>query len=123
MNMQRASVGRRLAALTIDWSLAILTSALFLPPFASSLGPSALRLGVFVLEVSLLTALTGSSMGQKIVGLRVVSWPDQLFISPGRALTRTILIALVIPAVVYDSDGRGLHERLTQTTVVRINAA
>lgn len=121
--MQRASVGRRLAALTIDWSLAILTSALFLPPFASSLGPSALRLGVFVLEVSLLTALTGSSMGQKIVGLRVVSWPDQLFISPGRALTRTILIALVIPAVVYDSDGRGLHERLTQTTVVRINAA
>ena len=117
--MKRAGLGIRLAALAIDWALATMTTALFVPPFSSAIGPSALRLGIFVMEVSILTGFTGSSMGQRILGLRVLSWPDNLFITPMRAFIRTLLIALVIPAVVYDSDGRGLHERLTSTTVVR----
>ena len=120
--MKRAGLGIRLAALAIDWALATMTTALFVPPFSSAIGPSALRLGIFVLEVSIVTGFSGSSMGQRIVGLRVLSWPDHLFVTPMRAFMRTLLIALVIPAVVYDNEGRGLHERLTQTTVVRIKS-
>lgn len=120
--MKRAGLGIRLAALAIDWALATMTTALFVPPFSSAIGPSALRLGIFVLEVSIVTGFSGSSMGQRIMGLRVLSWPDHLFITPMRAFMRTLLIALVIPAVVYDNEGRGLHERLTQTTVVRIKS-
>ena len=74
--MKRAGLGIRLAALAIDWALATMTTALFVPPFSSAIGPSALRLGIFVLEVSVVTGFSGSSMGQRIMGLRVLSWPD-----------------------------------------------
>ena len=120
--MNRAGLGIRLAALAIDWAIATMTTALFVPPFSSALGPSSLRLGIFLVEVSIVTGFTGSSMGQRMMGLRVLSWPDHLFISPLRAFIRTLLITLVIPAVVYDNEGRGLHERITQTTVVRIKS-
>ena len=120
--MNRAGLGIRLAALAIDWAIATMTTALFVPPFSSALGPSSLRLGIFLVEVSIVTGFTGSSMGQRMMGLRVLSWPDHLFVSPMRAFLRTLLIALVIPAVVYDNEGRGLHERITQTTVVRIKS-
>jgi uncharacterized RDD family membrane protein YckC len=32
---------------------------------------------------------------------------------------RTFLLMLFIPAVVFDRDGRGLHDRYTDTAVVR----
>jgi len=35
------------------------------------------------------------------------------------ALVRTLLLGLVIPAVVTDDDGRGLHDRAAGTVVVR----
>ncbi|OOK67959.1 putative conserved membrane protein [Mycobacterium kansasii] len=37
----------------------------------------------------------------------------------GRLVARGLLIALVIPPLFTDSDGRGLHDRLTGTAVVR----
>jgi uncharacterized RDD family membrane protein YckC len=33
---------------------------------------------------------------------------------------RTLLLALVIPAVVYDRDRRGLHDKVGATVVVRV---
>jgi hypothetical protein len=41
-------------------------------------------------------------------------------VKPTAVFLRTILIALVIPAVVTDQDGRGLHDRITKTVVVKI---
>ncbi|MDQ1739361.1 MAG: hypothetical protein QOE53_1013, partial [Pseudonocardiales bacterium] len=38
---------------------------------------------------------------------------------PARVLLRTVLLVLVIPAVVWDRDGRGLHDRLAGSAVVR----
>ena len=116
----RPSLGRRFAALAIDWTIATLTSGVVAPIISSALVPSSLRLGLFILEVWLLTTLTGSSMGQRLLGIRVVTWPDHYYAKPLPLLLRTFLIALVIPAVVYDSEGRGLHERLTSTTLIRI---
>jgi uncharacterized RDD family membrane protein YckC len=52
--------------------------------------------------------------------LRVLSWPDYLFVKPGAIFIRTFLIALVIPAVVTDKDGRGLHDRIAKTVVMRL---
>jgi acyl dehydratase len=37
----------------------------------------------------------------------------------GRAIARGLLLALAIPALFVDADGRGLHDRLTSTAVVR----
>jgi uncharacterized RDD family membrane protein YckC len=121
MRFERARMGRRLAALMIDWVVATFTTGLLFPVFASSLAPSLTRLLVFILEVGLMTALTGASIGQRIVGIRVVTYPDQFFLTPSKAFLRTLLIALVIPAVVTDSEGRGLHDRFTKSQVVRIS--
>ena len=118
--MERASYGRRFAAISIDWAIATFSAALIIPLQSSALGPSLVRLGVFVLEVSLLTALGGASAGQRIMRLRVLSWPDYLFVRPGMVFLRTALIALVIPAVVTDQEGRGLHDRVAKTVVVKI---
>lgn len=119
MELARASLSRRLAALFIDWMIATFTTGLFYPLFASSLEPSLVRVGVFVLEVGMLTALTGASIGKRALGLRVLSYPDQLFITPGSAFLRTLLLALVIPPLVQDQEGRGLHDRFTKSQVVR----
>ncbi len=116
----RAGLGRRFLAITVDWAIASLSAALVIPLQSSELGPTLFRLGVFVVEVSILTALTGSSAGQRLFKLRVVSYPDQGYLSPAAVLLRTFLIALVVPAVVYDIEGRGLHERITRSSVVKI---
>lgn len=41
-------------------------------------------------------------------------------VSPGRALLRTVLLCLAVPALIWDRDGRGLHDRLAKTVEVRI---
>ena len=35
------------------------------------------------------------------------------------AVPRTILVGLLIPPLLQDADGRGLHDRLCRTVVVR----
>ena len=117
--MEKAGFGRRFAAISIDWVIATFSEALVIPLQSSSLGPSLIRLGVFVLEVGLLTSLGGASAGQRIMKIKVLSWPDYLFVKPGAIFLRTFLIALVIPAVVTDHDGRGLHDRIAKTVVMR----
>lgn len=118
--MVRAGYGRRFIALSIDWLIATFSSALVIPLQSSALGPSLTRLGVFILEVAVLTSLGGASAGQRVMRLRVLSHPDHLFVRPIPVFLRTLLIALVIPAVITDSEGRGLHDRITRTVVMRL---
>jgi hypothetical protein len=40
-------------------------------------------------------------------------------LDPIRALLRTVLILLVIPAVIYNRDQRGLHDLAVDSVVVR----
>jgi len=118
--MVSAGYGRRFLAICIDWAIATFSAALIVPLQSSSLGPSLIRLGIFVLEVAILTSLGGASAGQRMMKLRVLSYPDNLFVRPAPIFLRTFLIALVIPAVVTDKDGRGLHDRITKTVVMRV---
>ena len=74
----------------------------------------------FALQVLLLTALTGQSIGMKVLGLRVIRLADPSG-APGllAAAIRTALILLFVPAVILDRDGRGLHDKAAGTAVVR----
>ena len=74
-------------------------------------------MSLFALEVIVLTWLTGASFGQRILGL-VVLRTDGGRVGLWRVVLRTLLICLVIPAVVLDSDGRGLHDRAVDSVVV-----
>ena len=122
MPTERASALRRLGALSIDWAIASFTTALFYPLQASSLEPTLVRLAIFVFEVGLLTSFGGASIGKRIFGIRVVTWPDYFFVKPKAAFLRVFLVALVLPALFTDSQGRGFHERISRTTVVLIKS-
>ncbi len=114
-----AGFGRRLLALVIDWLAATAVSLLVFRDVAyGSLESSVAVLSVFALEVIVLTWLIGASFGQRLLGLAVVR-TDGSRLTLGRVALRTVLLCLVIPAVVVDSYGRGLHDRAVDSVVVR----
>jgi uncharacterized RDD family membrane protein YckC len=116
-----ASFGRRLGALCLDW-LACELVAILLTHGHVRVGStyfSAVVLGIFALEVFVLTWLGGASFGQRLVHVRVVPLNDRP-IGPLRALIRTILICLVVPPLIWDRDGRGMHDRAGLTAVINL---
>ncbi|HEY5354008.1 MAG TPA: RDD family protein [Streptosporangiaceae bacterium] len=106
-----AGMGRRLLALLIDW-LASMVVALAI--FRSA----GWTLVVFGVEVYLLTALTGFTVGKRLLGLRVARL-DGKPVGFWWSLVRTILLLTVIPPLVTDRDLRGLHDRAANTIVIR----
>ena len=111
-----APLSRRVVALFLDWGASWLI-ALAVDRDAGDGAPTWLPLLVFALEVALLTWLGGGSFGQRLVGIRVVGLQRRL--GPGGAALRTLLIVLVVPPLVWDADGRGLHDRALGSAVVR----
>lgn len=77
----------------------------------------ALTTPIFVLEVLLLTWLVSGSAGQRLRGLAVQRL-DGGPVGLPRAALRTFLLALLVPALIWDRDGRGLHDRAAGTLVV-----
>jgi uncharacterized RDD family membrane protein YckC len=73
---------------------------------------------IFALEVLVLTWLAGGSAGQRLRGLAVVRL-DGRPLGLARAALRTFLLLLLVPALIWDRDGRGLHDKAAGTVVVR----
>ncbi|MGA8845077.1 MAG: RDD family protein [Nocardioides sp.] len=119
---QTASWGRRALALAIDWLastlvvIAIIGTERYGEPGGSG---SLIILAVYVAESALFTWLMAGSFGKLATGLRVVPaagrWRP---ISPLRLLVRQVLVALVIPPLVFRPDGRGLHDLFADTATV-----
>lgn len=112
---ETASWVRRTVALVVDWVASTLVVIAFLGTDAYYAAgdpvPGLYTLLVFVLESSVLTALAGGSFGKLATRLRVVrndgsGRPVDL----PRAVLRQVLVALVVPPLVYKPDGRGLHD-------------
>jgi uncharacterized RDD family membrane protein YckC len=115
-----AGFGRRLLALVVDWLACLLLVRLFLPNIVYGTPSSSLAtLGFFLAELTLFTWLVGASFGQRVLGLAVVRLDGGG--GPGllRAFARSLQVCLVIPAVIWDRDGRGLHDRSVGAAVVR----
>jgi uncharacterized RDD family membrane protein YckC len=113
-----ARPGRRLGALAVDWGLCLLIAyGLLTDGYDQATGNWALLI-FFVLSV-LTVGTIGFTPGKRLFGLRVVAL-DTGRPSPLRTLIRTALLCVAIPALVWDRDGRGLHDRLARTVEVRI---
>ncbi len=115
-----APMGRRLAALTIDWLIAYGLAALA-QRFGAFPGQ---MLSTAVLVIWLVLGLLAVRLftftpGQLALRLQVVSVDGRVPVGIGRLAVRGLLLALVIPALFTDVDGRGLHDRLSGTAVVR----
>jgi uncharacterized RDD family membrane protein YckC len=120
-----ASWGQRIVALLVDWFASVLVVMLFLGYRGWAEDPSAgwYTLGVFVLESALLIAFAGGSFGQLVCRLRVVRVEGGYQpLSLPRALYRQVLIALVIPPLVFRPDGRGLHDMAVGSAVFRLDS-
>jgi uncharacterized RDD family membrane protein YckC len=114
-----AGYGRRLGALCIDWLIALLTVTVVAEALGSQLSRGTLwPLAAFGVETWLLTGLLGLTIGKRVCGLRVVRL-DGGPVGPGWALARTVLLLTVVPALLWDRDYRGLHDRAAGTVVIR----
>lgn len=113
-----AGFGRRVLALTIDWLACVLIANLI----TSGPPPAFLPLTIFFVEVAILTALMGSSFGQRIMGVRVMSLSTGR-LDPARTALRTLLLCLVVPPLVFDRDQRGLHDKAADSVAVRMGHA
>lgn len=113
-----ARPGRRFAALFIDWALCLLI-AYGLLSGGRAQSASNWTLLVFTVLSVLTVGTVGFTPGKRLLGLRVVSEGGGRMTLP-RAVVRTVLLVLVIPAVVWDRDGRGLHDRLSRSVQVRL---
>jgi len=110
------------AALLVDWLVATGIAMLLYGSAGYGSNQVALAtLGVFFLEVTVLTWLLSASFGQRILRLRVVRM-DGRPLGLWRSALRTGLICLVIPAVVIDGQGRGLQDRAVGSMVIRAGA-
>jgi uncharacterized RDD family membrane protein YckC len=120
-----ASWGRRILALFVDWVASTLVVVALVGPddYADSSGPESFYvLLVYVVEAALFTWLVGGSFGKLATRLRVVPVDGRLRpLNPLRLLVRQVLVALVIPPLVFRPDGRGLHDLFAGTATVTLD--
>jgi len=104
--------GRRVGAYLIDAACAALVSAGFFGYDAWA------TLAVFAAVQIVFIPTIGGSPGHRLVGLRLVlvrgGW-----VGLWRPIVRTALLVLLIPAVIWDSDQRGLHDKAAGTVLIR----
>ena len=110
-----ASFARRFGALLIDWALCTLVASLLVADLRADPWP---QLGVFVLVHAFFVGLFGRTAGMALIRIRCVSIADGGAIGIPRALLRAVLLALVIPAMIFDGTGRGLHDRAAGSVMV-----
>ena len=119
-----AGWSRRFAALLVDWlACSLVAIALFYHPAAGHAvnvlsEPRLWTPAVFFAEDFLLTALTGVTIGKRLLGLRVIRL-DGRPVGLVSAFVRTLLLVLVLPAILMDRDLRGLQDKAAKTIVVR----
>lgn len=115
-----ARMGRRFAALIVDWLISYGLAALLMTVGVVTTSTLSTAVLVIWLVLGVLSVrLFGFTPGQYALGLMVVPVDNRLHVGMGRAIVRGLLIALVIPPLFTDADGRGLQDRLTATAVVR----
>jgi uncharacterized RDD family membrane protein YckC len=109
-----------MAALAIDW----LACYAIVAAFSGGIGlmnpnHSLYVLILFFAETWILIALQGATLGHRIFRMKVVRFDDGAPISARQSFVRTLLLVLVVTAVTFDDNGRGIHERLSGSVLTR----
>nr|WP_276534623.1 RDD family protein [Cutibacterium modestum] len=115
-----ASWGKRVGALVIDWGASmVLASAIFGPAVVRGGGwPMWMPMAVFFVESVLFTAVAGGSFGQIVARVVIIRLDGLGPIGWWRAVIRTAMKCLIIPAVVIGAERRGLDDLVLGTVVV-----
>jgi len=122
---ETASWLRRILALIVDWLactfvvVAFVGTAEYTEPGAPE---QTYTLLVYVLESAVLTWFAGGSFGKIVTGLRVVPVDGRVRpLNPLKVVVRQVMIVLVIPPLIFRSDGRGLHDMFADTATVTMS--
>ena len=107
-----ARPGRRIAALAIDWACAVVISIAFFSYDALA------TTAVFAIVQILFLPTLGGSPGHRLLGL-CLQLVGGGWVGLWRPIVRTVLLCLVIPAVIWDADQRGLHDKAAGTVLLR----
>jgi uncharacterized RDD family membrane protein YckC len=111
-----ASPGQKLAALVVDAVLAGLVAAAFTAPAL----PKNWSLLSFFLITVVTVSFFGFTPGMLALGIRVVRMDGAAMVGPIRAIPRTVMVMVIVPAAIWDSNGRGLHDKALGTIVLRM---
>ncbi|WP_291052166.1 RDD family protein [Herbiconiux sp.] len=107
-----ARPGRRIAGLLIDFAFC------YVIYFAFFFGNDWASLVIFMIEQIVLLVTLGGGIGHLVLGMRLVRL-DGGYAGWWRPILRTVLLVLIIPAVIWDSDQRGLHDVFSGTVLVK----
>ena len=110
-----AGFSTRVVAFLVDALGSALVAGLFTAPDL----PGNWALVAFAVVTVLTLALFGQTPGMRLLSLRLAHPQPGRRLAPWRGVVRTALLMLLVPALVVDADGRGLHDRITGTAVVR----
>lgn len=108
-----ASYPRRIGAIFIDWFVA---SGLAMLIAANN---QWVVLATFVVMHFALLWLFGTTLGKRVFRIQVVQVGGAT-IKLYQAAIRAVLLGLVIPVVLIDRDGRGLHDKLAGTVQIHM---
>ncbi|SDJ12798.1 RDD family protein [Frankineae bacterium MT45] len=119
-----ASFGARTGAFIVDSVAAFLIASIFVQLFghhsdAASRLPRSWVLIPFFADYVIGMLVAGRTLGMNLLGLRIIRVDADVAIGPLRAVARTAMLSLLIPAVIVDRDGRGLHDRITGCAVIQ----
>lgn len=107
-----AKMGRRVAALAIDWAISLFLGATFFKYDNTSI------MILFVSLNYLFEVTTSATIGHRLLGLKLTRTNGH-WVGFWRPLVRNLLLILVIPVAIWDADGRGLHDKAAGTLLVR----
>jgi uncharacterized RDD family membrane protein YckC len=110
-----AGFGQRIGAFLVDAVAAALVTGLVTAPEP----PGNWSLLTFALITVGFLVGTGQTPGMRLLGIRLAHPASGRRLALWRAVVRTALLCLLVPALVVDADGRGLHDRLTDTAVIK----
>ncbi|GAA0254668.1 RDD family protein [Saccharothrix mutabilis subsp. mutabilis] len=110
-----AGTGRRAFAILLDFALAMGVASVFTYP---ELPKNWSLLAWFAITV-IGVGFFGFTPGHAVFGLRVARTDGSATVGLPRAALRSLLIFPIIPAVVWDADGRCLHDKASGTIVLR----
>ncbi len=110
-----AAFSTRVGAFLLDSLAAALVAGLFTAPDL----PGNWSLVSFALITVVSLVVAGQTPGMRLLGLRLAHPRPGARLAVWRGVVRTALLMLLVPALLVDADGRGLHDRLTGTAVVR----
>lgn len=121
-----AGIGRRAMAFAVDALASSLIAAVLVTLFEAGRhhsGPGGSLPGTWsvvplALDYVLGLTLLGQTVGMRLLSLHLIRTDRRAPIGLYRAVLRTVLLLLLIPAVVLDRFHRGLHDRVTDTVVV-----